>query len=187
LAEEEEKYPELPNSNYASDDIYFKTMSEDDAIQIFRKDGYDGYKSRVQRFRSIPKDGKFATAPSVHHVAFEKDTDKPIGVIGYAPYKDFLLGSGIHVRDTFRRRGLMGLLFREMIRNKGNKKLIVNFSDRDAMNYYLSEGFRQLEESELPDELIEEISIGNANNIIGTLEKYYIHNSSWWAAIKRRE
>lgn len=180
----EDDYPEPPSTNYATDDIYFKMMSEDDAIQAFRKDGYDKYKSRVQRFRNIPKDGKFATAPSVHHVAFEKDTDKPIGVIGYAPYKDFLLGSGIHVRDTSRGRGLMRLLFREMIRNKGNRKLIVNFSNRRAMKHYLNEGFRQLDESELPDELIEEISIGNANGVIGTLEKYYIHNSSWWAAIK---
>ena len=71
-----------------------------------------------------------------------------------------------------------------MIRNKGNRKLIVNFSNRSAMKHYLNEGFRQLDESELPDELIEEISIGNANGVIGTLEKYYIHNSSWWAAIK---
>mgnify|MGYP005991404439 FL=1 len=109
----EDDYPEPPSTNYATDDIYFKIMSEDDAIQAFRKDGYDKYKSRVQRFRNIPKDGKFATQPSIHHMAYEKDTDKPVGVIGYAPYKEFLLGSGIHVRDTSRGRGLMKLLFRE--------------------------------------------------------------------------
>jgi len=181
---EEEKYPELPSTNYAADDIYFKTVSEDEAIQIFTKDGYTGFKSRANRFRNTPKDGKFATQPSVHHIAYEKDTDKPVGVIGYAPYKEFLLGSGIHVRDTSRGKGLMKLLFREMIRVKGNRKLIVNFSSKVAMKHYLSEGFRQLDESELPDELINEISIGAANGNVGTLEKYYIHSSSWWAAIK---
>lgn len=186
MAEEEEKYPELPNSNYASDDIYFKTMSEDDAVKVFNDDGYSGFKSRSNRFRNTPKDGKFATTPSVHHVAYEKDTDKPVGVIGYAPYKEFLLGSGIHVRDTSRGRGLMRILFREMIRVKSNRKLIVNFSNPKAMKHYQSEGFRPLDESELPDELIDEISIGNANGNIGTLEKYYVHNSSWWAAIKSR-
>lgn len=180
----EEEYPSLPSYNFAEDEIYFKTMSEQQAIKVFRDDGYNGFKARSDRYRNTPSDGEFANAPSIHHVAFEEGTTKPIGVVGYAPYKQFLLGAGIHVRDDARNRGLMKILFREMIKRKGNKKLIVNFSSKAAMKHYRTEGFRQLDESELPDELIDEISIGAANGNIGSLEKYYVHTSTWWAAIK---
>lgn len=180
----EEEYPSLPSYNFAEDEIYFKTMSETEAIKVFRDDGYNGFKARSDRYRNTPSNGEFANAPSIHYVAFEEGTTKPIGAVGYAPYKQFLLGAGIHVRDDSRNRGLMKILFRKMIKHKGNKKLIVNFSNKSAMKHYLSEGFRQLDESELPDELINEISIGAANGNIGTLEKYYVHSSTWWAAIK---
>lgn len=182
--EKEEEYPSPPTYTFAEDEIYYKTMSEDEAIKVFRDDGYYGFKARSDRYKNTPSSGEFATAPSIHHVAFEEDTTKPIGAVGYAPYKEFLLGAGIHVRDDSRGRGLMKLLFREMIRVKGSKKLIVNFSNKSAMKHYMSEGFRQLDESELPDELINEISIGAANGNIGSLEKYYVHSSTWWAAIK---
>ena len=99
-----------PDGKYELTDVEFKEMSEDDAVRVFTEDGYFQYSKRTQRYSKLPSDGIFATSPSTHFVLFEKDTGKPLGVVGYSQYKNILLGAGIHAREDMRGKGIASLL-----------------------------------------------------------------------------
>ena len=175
-------YPLPPSNKYSWDDVYFKNVSEEKSIQIFRKDGYTGWKTRRARYRRLPKSGLFATNPSKHWVMFLKETNKPIGVLGFAEHKGFLLGSGIHVRTEYRQRGLMPLLFRKLIEEKGSRTLFASFASKKAMSYYSAMGFYPIKQEDIPDDIIDELSEAEANGNVGTLQKYI--GSKWWLTIK---
>ena len=179
---EQEEYPLPPMNNYSRDDVYFKVMSEGESIREFTDDGYNGWQSRNVRYNQLPKNGLFAKTPSKHWVMFLKEGDTPVGVVGFTEHKGFLLGAGIHVRDKYQKRGLMPLLFRKLISEKGSKTLLASFANRKAMGYYESMGFSPIREEEVPEDILDELSIAQANGAVGTLQKYI--GSKWWMTIK---
>ena len=183
---EQEDYPLPPENDFSRDDVYFKAMSEEESVRVFIEDGYTKWKSRQNRYESLPKNGLFATNPSNHWVMFLKEGDKPIGVLGFAKHKEFLLGSGIHVREGYRlsngKKGAFELLINKLIKEKGSRTLVASFANKKAMNEYKLRGFHSIKQDELPDEIIEEISIAEANGNKGTLQKYI--DPVWWLTIK---
>ena len=179
---EQDDYPLPPRNKYSMDDVYFKVMSEGESIRVFTDDGYDGWEARNIRYNQLPKNGLFAKTPSKHWVMFLKEGDKPIGVLGFASYKGFLLGSGIHVRKEYRNRGLMPLLFKKLIQEKGSKTLLASFANADAFGYYERMGFHTIQEKDIPEDIMDELSIAQANGAAGTLQKYI--GSKWWFTIK---
>ena len=53
-----------------SDDIYFREMSEANAVKEFQDAGYSEYKPRKNRYKQLPSDGAFANSPSTHYGDF---------------------------------------------------------------------------------------------------------------------
>ena len=130
--------------------LEFQEMSEDDAVRVFLEDGYYEYKKRRERYQRISPNSSWATAPARMFVGFLED--KPVGVIGFAPYKGVLLGAGIHVRRGFRGRGLAQLLVQKLIKEKGGQTLFVNIANPRIANTYRRYGFKDMNEEELPDD-----------------------------------
>ena len=172
------------DGKYTIGDVYFKRMSEDESIKTFKDDGYDGWETRAQRYRQLPSDGLFATEPSIHYVAFNRRSDKPMGVIGYAPYKGFLLGAGVHVRKDEEGKSLVVVLLEKLLALKGSRILVASFANEIAYANYYKLGFRPIDEVSLPKEVLEELEEASRKGSKGSLQKYYVHAPMWWAVLK---
>jgi len=181
-----EDYPFPPENDYTWNDVYFKAMSEEESIRVFREDGYTKWQTRQQRYKRLPKTGLFATKPSNHWVMYLKQGNKPIGVLGFAEHKGFLLGSGIHVREGYRqsdrKKGAVGLLIDKLIKEKGDRTLLASFTSRSAMRHYTAKGFHPIKQEDIPEDILDELSIAEASGNVGTLQKYI--GSKWWITIK---
>lgn len=139
------------------EDITFKEMSEEEAVATFNKDGYFEYQKRRMRYKTLPSDSIFATAPATMFVAFMGEV--PIGVIGYAKYKNILLDAGVHIRKEYRGKGLTSILLDKIIKEKGNKTYLVNISNPNIINSYRRKGFIDIDKTKLPREILEELDM----------------------------
>ena len=59
---------------------------------------------------------------------------------------------------------------------------MASFANTDAFGYYESMGFSPIQEDEIPEDILDELSIAQANGAVGTLQKYI--GSKWWMTIK---
>ena len=171
-----------PDGNYELDDVEFKEMSEEDAVRVFAEDGYFQYDKRSQRYKTYPTDGIFASSPSTHFVLFEKDTGKPLGVVGYSEYKNLLLGAGIHTRKDMQGKGIGSLLANKIMQEKGSKLMVVSFSNPEAKNMYMRRGFKEVDFSKLPPEVAEEIKAGEPD--VEALSKMLMFIDNWWGVLR---
>lgn len=172
-----------PEGKYELTDVEFKEMSEDDAVRVFTEDGYFKYAKRTQRYEKLPSDGIFATSPSTHFVLFEKDTGKPLGVVGYSKYKNILLGAGIHTRKDMEGKGIASLLANKLMQEKGSKLMVVSFAKERAKNMYIRRGFKEVDLSKLPPEVVEEIQTAEAQGN-ETLSKMLMLIDNWWGVLR---
>lgn len=160
---------------FSPSDITFKEMSEEEAVKEFQNDGYFEYAKRRMRYRSIPTDSAWATAPARMFVAYYEN--KPVGVIGFAKYKNVLLGAGVHVRKEYRRRGLTGILIDKLLSEKGSTTLYVNIMNPSISSSYRRKGFTDMKEENLPEDAREAIEgIGFQDQV----QKWLINNSGNW-------
>ena len=167
------------------EDIYFEDMSEENAVKVFQDDGYFKYKVRVNRYKNLPKDGIFANSPETQFVAFLRKTEQPIGVVGFSKFQNFLLGSGVHIREGYRTKDghpeVMNLLLDKLLKEKGSKTMVVAFSNPQAKGRYREYGFDEINEEELPKEILDEINEAGANGTTA-LQKLKLNN--WWMTLK---
>ena len=161
-----------------SEEVTFKRMSESKAVKTFVKDGYTGYRKRRMRFKTLSRDSIFATAPATMFVAYFEG--RPVGVIGYAKYKNLLLDAGVHVREEYRGRGLTGILIDKIIEEKGNKTYLVNISNEQIINSYRRRGFVDIDRTNLPEEILEELDIASD---LEQVQKYMQHLPEKWMGI----
>lgn len=141
---------------YSKDDIEFKQMSEDEAVNTFVKDGYDKYIKRSVRYgNNISPDSNWAKSPAKMFVAFYED--KPVGVMGFSEYKNVLLGAGIHIREDERRKGLFGILVDKILSEKGSKTLYINVAKEGLGAAFRRKGFKDMEKDELPQDIQEDL------------------------------
>jgi GNAT superfamily N-acetyltransferase len=164
-----------------SQDITFKTMSEDDAVIAFQDDGYFDYSKRRLRYRSVPKDSVWATAPATMFVAFHEG--KPVGVAGFSEYRGILLGAGIHVRKEYRGRGVGGILIDKVIKEKGGKTLYINIMNSNVVDAYRKRGFRDMNKENLPAEITQPLE---GIEFADQVQKWMVLESSWWGMLKLR-
>lgn len=161
--------------NFSPTDITFKEMSEEEAVKVFQNDGYFDYVKRRMRYKSIPSDSPWATAPATMFVAYYEN--KPVGVIGFAKHKNILLGAGIHVRSEYRGRGLTNILIDKLLSEKGPKTLFVNFGNKIASNAYRKKGFVDMDKNQLPMDAREAIEgIGFQDQV----QKWMVNSSGGW-------
>jgi len=167
------------------EDIYFEDMSEENAVKVFQDDGYYKYKVRVNRYENLPKDGIFANSPETQFVAFLTKTEQPIGVVGFSKFQNFLLGSGIHIREGYRKSDghpeVIQLLLDKLLKEKGSKTMVVAFSNPQAKSRYKDNGFDEINEEELPKEILDEINEAKAKGTT-VLQKLKLNN--WWMTLK---
>jgi len=142
------------------------------------KDGYTDYRKRSMRYKTLPRDSIFATAPATMFVAFLGET--PVGVIGYGKYKNLLLDAGVHVRKEYRGRGLTGILLDKMIKEKGNKTYLVNVSNELIVPSYRNRGFVDIDRTNLPEEILEELDMAGD---LEQVQKYMQHLPEKWMGI----
>ena len=141
---------------YSKDDIEFKQMSEDEAVNVFVKDGYDKYVKRSMRYGSnLSPDSNWAKSPAKMFVAFYED--KPVGVMGFSEYKNVLLGAGIHIREDERGKGLFGILVDKILSEKGSKTLYINVAKEGLGAAFRKKGFKDMERDELPQDIQEDL------------------------------
>ena len=171
-----------PDGKYELTDVEFKEMSEDDAVRVFAEDGYFTYAKRSQRYKTYPTDGIFASSPSTHFVLFEKNTGKPLGVVGYSKYRNILLGAGIHTREDMKGKGIGSLLINKIMQEKGSKLMVVSFSNPRAKDMYMRRGFKEVDFSKLPPEVVEEIKAGEPE--VETLSKMLMFIDNWWGVLR---
>ena len=76
----------------------------------------------------------------------------------------------------------MPLLFKKLINEKGSKTLLASFANADVFGYYERMGFNPIQEKDIPEDILDELSIAQANGAAGTLQKYI--DSKWWMTIK---
>ena len=175
------------SSKYTIDELYFEEMTEDEAVARFKEEGYDRYKKRIDRYKTIPKDGPFATKPAKMFMVFNKETHKPMGVVGFSIYNsDLLLGAGLHVRKDERGKGLAGHLADKLIQEKGGRTLIAVFVSGEALHAYTNRGFKSVEMNYLPEDV--QHSIGQAmasDKYLDTLEKFLMLKDGWFLMLKR--
>ena len=169
----EEKPPRIDAS-----DVTFRELSEDKAVEVFMKDGYTDYKKRSMRYKTLPRDSIFATAPATMFVAFLGET--PVGVIGYGKYKNLLLDAGVHVRKEYRGRGLTGILVDKIIEEKGNKTYLVNISEPNIISTYRDRGFVDIDRTDLPEEILDELDMAGD---LEQVQKYMQHLPERWMGI----
>ena len=129
----------------------------------------------------------FASKPAKMFMVFNKETHKPMGVVGFSIYSaDLLLGAGIHVRENERGRGLAGHLVDKIIEEKGGRTLIVIFISDEAFNAYTNRGFKPVEETHLPDDIRNDIEAARTSSKYeGTLEKFLMLKDNWFLMLKR--
>lgn len=141
---------------YSKDDIEFKQMSEEKAVNTFVKDGYDKYVKRSARYGSnLSPDSNWAKSPAKMFVAFYED--KPVGVMGFSEYKNVLLGAGIHIREDERGKGLFGILVDKILSEKGSKTLYINVAKEGLGAAFRAKGFKDMEKDELPQDIQEDL------------------------------
>tara|TARA_R110002051_G_scaffold240281_1_gene300822 strand:- start:270 stop:812 length:543 start_codon:yes stop_codon:yes gene_type:complete len=172
---------------YTIDEIAFEEMSEDKAVTIFKQDGYTKYKKRKDRYKVLSKEGAWQKNPATMFMVFNKETHKPMGVIGFSIYNaDLVLGAGLHVREGERRRGLAGHLVDKIIEEKGGRTLIAIFVSDEAFNAYTNRGFKPVEDIHLPDDIRNDIGEAEiSSNYKGTLEKFLMLKDNWFLMLKR--
>mgnify|MGYP002623244381 FL=1 len=160
---------------FSSSDIAFKEMSEEEAVKEFQNDGYFDYAKRRMRYRSIPTDSVWATAPARMFVAYYEN--KPVGVIGFSKHKNVLLGAGVHVRSEYRGRGLTGILIDKMLSEKGSTTLYINIMNPNVSSSYRKKGFVDMKEETLPEDAREAIEgIGFQDQV----QKWMVNSSGGW-------
>tara|TARA_R100001440_G_scaffold577_6_gene1826 strand:+ start:3090 stop:3608 length:519 start_codon:yes stop_codon:yes gene_type:complete len=168
----------MPERITASE-IIFREMSEEQAVKTFEEDGYFDYQKRAMRYgKYLPPDSIWANAPAKMFVAYYED--KPVGVIGFSKHKGKLLGAGIHVRKEFRGRGLSALFVDKIISEKGSKTLYVNIANDKIATIYRDRGFNDMNISELPKEIQEELQ---GINYPEQLQKWIKLDSPRWMEV----
>jgi GNAT superfamily N-acetyltransferase len=167
--------------NFSPSDITFKEMSEEGAVKEFQNHGYFDYAKRKMRYRSIPTDSVWATSPATMFVAYYEN--KPVGVIGFAKYKNVLLGAGVHVRKEYRGRGLTTILIDKLLSEKGSTTLYVNIMNPNISSSYRRKGFTDMQEENLPEDAREAIEgIGFQDQV----QKWLVNNSgNWFEEVKK--
>ena len=156
-------------------------MSEDDAVRTFIDDGYYEYQKRKMRYGDfLPSDSIWATAPARMFVGFLED--KPVGVIGFAPYKGVLLSAGAHIRREFRKRNLLEQLVEKILKEKGNKTLFINLTNPNIADLYRRFGFKDMDKDKLPIEIQEEL---RGVEYTEQIQKWIIHSSPKWQKVLR--
>lgn len=161
-------------------DITFQTMSEEDAVRVFMKDGYNEYQKRRMRYGSkLPSNSIWATSPATMFVAFYENT--PVGVVGFSKFKGALLGAGIHIRREFRGRGIGDILVDKLLKEKGSRTLFVNMTSPKASAIYRSKGFRDMNKDELPQEIQEELQ---GIEYTDQVQKFIIHKCDWFDMLR---
>lgn len=141
---------------FSKSDISFKEMTEEEAVSVFVEDGYYDYVKRKVRYgKYLPPDSIWATAPAKMFVGFLEG--KPVGVIGFTPYKGVLLSAGAHIRRNRRGKGLLEQFVKKILQEKGNKTLFINLANPKISRKYRSLGFKDMNKDELPNEIQEEL------------------------------
>ena len=154
-----------------ANEIIFREMSEEQAVKTFEDDGYFDYQKRRMRYgEKLPNDSIWATSPAKMFVAFYKE--KPIGVIGYSTYRKYLLGAGIHIRKEYRGIGVSDILIKKIIKEKGNKTLLVNIGNEAISSTYRKNGFKDMEIESLPEELKQEALLRQKTQPLDQVQKW---------------
>lgn len=161
--------------------LEFQEMSEDDAVRVFVDDGYYGYKKRRERYGNFLSGSSiWANAPARMFVGFIEET--PVAVIGFSEYKGFLLDAGVHVREGYRNRGLGSVLLDKVVREKGNKTLLVNVANPAIVNSFRRKGFTDMVIEEIPKELQEELA---GIKYPDQLQKWMVYSVPEWQMVLR--
>ena len=161
--------------------LEFKEMSEEDAVSTFVEDGYYEYTKRKQRYGDLlPSNSIWATAPARMFVGFLED--KPVGTIGFAPYKGVLLSAGAHIRRQYRRRGLLEQFIEKILQEKGNKTLFFNLANPKISGKYRSLGFKDMNKDELPNEIQEELE---GIEYPDQIQKWIMYSTPKWQQVLR--
>ena len=166
-----------------ANEITFEQMSEEQAVQTFQKDGYFDYQKRRMRYQKLPSNSIWATTPATMFVAFYKGT--PVGVVGFSRYKSFLLDAGVHVREEYRGRGLGSILIDKIIKEKGNKTLLVNINNPAIIGSFRRKGFSDMRIDEIPQELQEELEGVRYSDQVQKLLSYSPPN--WQEVLKKKK
>lgn len=164
---------------FTANDISFQEMSEEEAVKTFQEDGYFDYQKRRMRFKTLSPDSLWATSPARMFVAFFEN--RPVGVVGFSEYKGALLGAGVHTREGFRGRGLLGILIDKAIQEKGSKTLYINIANSDIIDKYRGKGFTDMKVEELPEEVQSEIE---GLTFSDQVQKWIRHTSEWRSILK---
>jgi len=162
-----------------ANEITFREMSEEQAVKTFEDDGYFEYQKRAMRFNHIPLDSPWVVSTARMFVAFYEN--KPVGVIGFANYKNVLLGAGVHVRKEYRMRGLTSVLIDKLLSEKGSKTLFINFGNKIASSAYRKKGFVDMDKNKLPIEARE--AVEGIPTIVDQVQKYMVSSSPRWMEV----
>ena len=165
-----------------ADEITFEQMSEEQAVQTFQKDGYFDYQKRRIRYQKLSSNSIWATTPATMFVAFYKGT--PVGAVGFSRYKGFLLDAGVHVREEYRGRGLGSILIDKMIKEKGNKTLLVNINNPAIIGSFRRKGFSDMRIDEIPQELQEELE---GLRYSDQVQKILTHSPPNWQEVLKKK
>jgi predicted acetyltransferase len=97
------------------------------------------------------------------------------------------LGSGVHIHKDYRKsngvEGVFKLLLDKLLQEKGSKTMVISFAHPKAMDMYRSVGFKDINEKELPEEILSEIQEAESRGSVGALQKLKLNQ--WWMTIKR--
>ena len=168
--------------NIPANEITFREMSEEQAVKTFEDDRYFDYQKRAMRYgKKLPSDSIWATSPAKMFVAFYKE--KPVGVIGYSTYRKYLLGAGIHVRKEYRGKGISDILIKKIIKEKGNKTLLVNIGNMGISSTYRKNGFKDMEIESLPEELKQEALLRQKAQPLDQVQKWMMMKPSKWMEV----
>ena len=149
-----------------------RITTEDEAWKNFLDDGYGGYKPRRIRYNKpdmLPLRSLWASLPATMIQAFLDDT--PVGVIGAAPWGNYALGAGIHVRREYQGNGISPFLIQRLIDHFSEFTLLINIGNPRVLQGYLRAGFHDVEPYSLPDELADEVQQRSTFPVVAQLQR----------------
>ena len=149
-----------------------RITTEDEAWKNFLDDGYGGYKPRRIRYNRpdmLPLQSLWASLPATMIQAFLDD--KPVGIIGAAPWGNYALGAGIHVRREYQGNGISSFLIQRFIEHFSEFTLLINIGNPRVLQGYLRAGFHDVEPYSLPDELADEVNLRSNFPVVAQLQR----------------
>ena len=149
-----------------------RILTENEAWKNFLDDGYGEYKPRRIRYNKpnmLPLQSLWASLPATMIQAFIDDT--PVGVIGAAPWGNYALGAGIHVRQEYQGNGISFYLIQRLIEHFSEFTLLVNIANPRVLQGYLRSGFDNIESYSLPDELADEVHQRSTFPVVAQLQR----------------